>query len=306
MSVDVVCAGHVFLDLTFEGLGEVPAPGTERFARTLHETPGGAAITAIGLTRLGLRTAIAAPVGVDLAGETLRRLLEREGVVCAGGDVERTPVTVVLPVAGDRAMVTYEPETRVDAATVERLAPRAVVTGIERLDLVPEGVAGYVVLGDPEADRLAGGELPVEIARFRALLANRGEAERLTGTDDPAAAAVALAEHVPTAVVSCGADGAVAAYDGEVVEVSAPQLEALDTTGAGDLLAAAYVWGDLEGLPLDERLRRAVVYAALSVRTATGAASAATIDELERALAELGSTVAKGAIVQTASAKEHA
>ena len=74
-----------------------------------------------------------------------------------------------------------------------------------------------------------------------------------------------------------------------------------DTTGAGDLLAAAYVWGDLEGLPLAERLRRAVVYAALSVRTATGAASAATLDELERALAELDP-----AIVQTASAKESA
>jgi hypothetical protein len=43
------------------------------------------------------------------------------------------------------------------------------------------------------------------------------------------------------------------------------------------------------------------VYATLSVRTATGAAGAATLDELERFLAELDP-----AIVQTASAKEHA
>ena len=74
-----------------------------------------------------------------------------------------------------------------------------------------------------------------------------------------------------------------------------------DTTGAGDLLAAAYVWGDLGGLPLAERLRRAVVYAALSVQAATGVAGAATRDELERALAELDP-----AIMQTASAKEGA
>jgi sugar/nucleoside kinase (ribokinase family) len=78
-------------------------------------------------------------------------------------------------------------------------------------------------------------------------------------------------------------------------------VEVRDTTGAGDLLAAAYVWGDLGGLPLVERLRRAVVYSALSVRAATGAAGAATSDELARALAELDP-----AIMQTASAKEGA
>ena len=42
MNVDVVCTGPVFLDLTFEGLEELPSPGRERFARELHETPGGA------------------------------------------------------------------------------------------------------------------------------------------------------------------------------------------------------------------------------------------------------------------------
>ena len=66
LTVDVVCTGPVFLDLTFEGLDALPAPGEERFARDLHATPGGAAITAIGLARLGLRTAVAAPLGDDL------------------------------------------------------------------------------------------------------------------------------------------------------------------------------------------------------------------------------------------------
>ena len=72
MTVDVVCAGPVFLDLTFEGLDALPEPGRERFARELHETPGGAAITAVGLARLGLRAAVAAPLGDDVAGRTVR------------------------------------------------------------------------------------------------------------------------------------------------------------------------------------------------------------------------------------------
>jgi len=301
VKVDVVCAGPVYLDLTFEGLEELPEPGRERFATALHETPGGAGITAIGLARLGLRVAVAAPgLGRDLAGQTLRRLLEAEGVVCAGSETERTPVTVVLPLDGERAMLTYEPSAQVGPGELAHLRPRAVIIGIDQLRLVPDGALAYVVVGDRAAERYALA-LPDEVRGARALFANRAEGERLTGRSGPEAAALALAEHVAVAVVSCGADGVVAAADGDLVEAPAPQVEVCDTTGAGDLLAAAYVWGDLGGLPLAERLRRAVVYAALSVRTATGAASAATLDELERAVAELDP-----AIVQTASAKEHA
>jgi sugar/nucleoside kinase (ribokinase family) len=300
MSHDVVCTGPVFLDLTFEGLDELPAPGRERFALELHETPGGAAITAIGLARLGLRVAVAATLGSDVAGMTILRLLESEGVGCAGETGGRTPVTAVLPLDGERAFVTYDPSAHVEPALVERLRPRAVIVGFDQLQLIPDGALAYVVVGDRDAELFAG-SLPPEAGRVRALLANRSEAQRLTGERDPEAAALVLGEQVPVAVVSCGAVGAVAASGGNVFDCPAPPMEVRDTTGAGDLLAAAYVWGDLEGLPLVERLRRAVVYSALSVRTATGADGAATLDELERALAELDP-----AIMQTASAKEGA
>ncbi len=290
----------MFLDLTFEGLEGLPEAGRERFASDLHETPGGAAITAVGLARLGLRAAVAGPLGGDVAGVTLRRLLEDEGVACVGPNAARTPVTAVIPIGGERAFVTYEPPARLDANVPDRLRPRAVVVGIDELDLVPAGALAYVTVGDRQSERYAGA-LPAALGRARALFANRAEAARLAGTSDPEAAALALAERVPTAVVTCGAEGAVAASEGELVHAPAPLVAARDTTGAGDLLVAAYVWGDLEGLPLVERLRRAVVYAALSVRTATGAASAATLDELERAVAELDP-----AILQSASAKESA
>jgi len=279
----------------------LPELGREQFARELHETPGGAGITAVGLARLGLHVAVAAPgLGRDLAGQTLRRLLEREGVSCAGPDSERTPVTVVVPLDGERAFITYEPSADVERAALESLRPRAVVVGLSQLGLVPAGAFGYVVVADREAHQHARA-LPSGLGDARALLANRSEAERLTGQPTAEEAALALAEHVPTAVVSCGGDGAVAATNSELVRAAAPRVAVRDTTGAGDLLVAAYVWGDLGGLPLEERLRRAVVYAALSVQSATGAGSAATLDELERALAELDRT-----IVQSASAKEHA
>ena len=298
MTVDVVCTGPVFLDLTFEGLDALPRLGEERYARNLHTTPGGAAITAIGLARLGLRTAVAAPLGDDLAGELVRRQLEAEGVVCAGATAGRTPVAAVLPVGGERAFVTFEPPAAIEPSTVERLRPRAVVAGLGALPLAPQGVSVYAGAGHRDAERHAS-SLPAGISDARALLVNRAEALLLTGERDADDAALALGGTVATAVVTLGAEGAVAAEDGELVTVAAPQADPRDTTGAGDLFMAAYVWGDLAGLPLPERLQWAAVYAALSVRTATGAASAATRDELEQAMAQL-----ETAIVHESTAKE--
>jgi sugar/nucleoside kinase (ribokinase family) len=283
---DVVCAGPVYLDLTFEGLEALPAPGEERFASDLHATPGGAGITAIGLTRLGLRAAVVAPLGSDFAGVLVREWLEAEGVNCAGPAAGRTPVAAVLPVDGERAFATFEPAVSVDRRTIERLRPRAVVVGLDTLGVAPAGTSLYAGAGYRDAERHAG-RLPTGLAQARALLVNRAEALVLTGEHDAGRAALALAETVTTAVVTRGAEGVVAAEDGELVTVAAPRTHARDTTGAGDLFTAAYVWGDLAGLPLPERLRWAAVYAALSVRTATGAASAATRNELEQAVAEL-------------------
>jgi sugar/nucleoside kinase (ribokinase family) len=286
VTVDVVCAGPVFLDITFEGLEALPGPGEERFARDLHTTPGGAAITAVGLVRLGLGAAIVAPLGRDFAGTMLQEQLEAAGVACAGGRSGRTPVAVVLPVGDERAFATFEPPTRIDADRIERLRPRAVVVPLDELELAPGKTTVYATVGQRTVDRLER-ELRSGGARVRAVLANHDEALRLTGETDVDAAALALAELGESAVVTRGADGAVAAAAGELVAVGAPRVEAQDTTGAGDLFVAAYVWADLAGLPLQERLRRAAVYAALSVRTATGTRSAATLDELERAVAEL-------------------
>jgi sugar/nucleoside kinase (ribokinase family) len=58
------------------------------------------------------------------------------------------------------------------------------------------------------------------------------------------------------------------------------QVEVVDTTGAGDLFTAAYVWADLEGTPFEERLRLATAYATLSVRAQTARAGATDRNEL--------------------------
>ncbi|MDO8106761.1 carbohydrate kinase family protein [Isoptericola sp. b441] len=71
---------------------------------------------------------------------------------------------------------------------------------------------------------------------------NRAEAALLTGTDDPAEAAVRLTERCRTAVVTLDADGAVVASRGSApVAIPALPGPVLDTTGAGDAFCAGFL-----------------------------------------------------------------
>jgi sugar/nucleoside kinase (ribokinase family) len=278
-SVDLACAEPAFLDLTFTGLEAIPAPGEERLADDLLRSPGGGAITAIGAARLGLTTALVSPLGDDVTGELLRSALADDGVRWAGRRVARTPVTVVLPAHGDRAMATFDPGEQVTAAELAAVEPRAVVLSLPRLAFAPATARVYATVGDIDARALAGGELP-DLRRVRALLVNEREAELLTGVADPAHAAELLAERTPVAIVTLGRRGALAAGAEGTFRVGGLVVDTVDTTGAGDLFSAAYVWADRWGVALAERLHWAVLYAALSVRVATAVAGAVSLQAL--------------------------
>ena len=137
MGVDLAVATPVFLDYTFVGLEALPGPGEERFAGDMLRSPGGGAITAIGAVRLGLTAGIAAPLGRDLAGNFVRLALDEEGIASGEPRDIRTPTTVVMPVDGERAMVTVDPGARARRSDVEALEPRAVGVNLELLEVAP-------------------------------------------------------------------------------------------------------------------------------------------------------------------------
>ena len=183
--IDVAVATTPFLDITFSGLDALPQPGQERYARQLHRSAGGGAITAVGAARLGLRAALAGPLGSDGEGALLRDDLEREGVTLVAPHAGPTATTVVLPTNCDRAMVTYDPGARARAQDLAELAPRALVCGLEEQALAPPGTAVYLTLGDEEARALAGAA-PASIGGAHAIVLNESEALRISGADDAA------------------------------------------------------------------------------------------------------------------------
>lgn len=285
MSVDLACCDPAFLDLTFVGLDALPAPGEERHARDLLRSPGGAATIAIGAARLGMSAALAMPLGDDADGAFLRAALEAEGVAVNPRTAGRTAVTAVVPWDGDRAMLTFDPGTALEPGDLAAFAPRAVVLSVRRLHCAPAGAAVYAVAGDADA-RSGAGALAASGAD--ALVVNAREATLLAGAPDAAGAARALGEHVERGVVTLGAGGALAVDRGQLVQVDGVAVDAVDTTGAGDLFTAAFIWSDQAGAPLEEALRWACLAASLSVRVPTAVAGAQTHDQLVAAGTDRG------------------
>ena len=83
------------------------------------------------------------------------------------------------------------------------------------------------------------------------IFANEEEAKAYTGKE-PREALEELAKYTSLAVVKLGAEGALVSYQGTVFEIKAKKVQALDTTGAGDLWAAGFLFGFLSGSDIPE------------------------------------------------------
>ncbi len=94
------------------------------------------------------------------------------------------------------------------------------------------------------------------------LFANHTELAALTGEDDFEAGIAALKDKVPTLVVTRSAEGAVGLQGGERAEVPAEPTTVVDTTGAGDLFAAGFLYGHVRGESLETCLRMGAICAA--------------------------------------------
>ncbi|MBQ0947836.1 sugar kinase [Streptomyces sp. RK76] len=284
---DVYLTGTVFLDVIFTGLDSAPVRGTESWARGMGSSPGGIANMATALARLGLRTSLAAAFGDDHYGDYCwDALAQGEGIDLSPSRTVpgwHSPVTVSMAYEGERTMVSHghEPppeEPSPDCPPRARAAVASLTPGVRAPWIAQAAARGTRVFADVGWDDTGAWDLAglPDLAHCEAFLPNAEEAMRYTGATCPRAAAHALTEHVPLAVVTLGADGAYAVdrRTGESAEVPAIEVEALDPTGAGDVFVAGFVTGTLAGWPLADRLAFAGLTAALSVQEFGGSLAA--------------------------------
>jgi len=94
------------------------------------------------------------------------------------------------------------------------------------------------------------------------LFCNREEAMGFTGTSDLESAAQSLQDYCKTFAITCGAEGALV-FDGErSYHIDAQPVKAVDTNGAGDMFAGAFLYALSQDLGYDTAGRFASLAAA--------------------------------------------
>ena len=103
----------------------------------------------------------------------------------------------------------------------------------------------------------------IDGGRIDVLFANQAEIEMLAGVPHLDSAVEAVRGKVETLVVTRGEHGALATRGSERAEVRAePVAEVVDTTGAGDLFAAGFLFGYTRGRSLEQSLKLGAIAAA--------------------------------------------
>ena len=290
---DVVVVGSVNADLVV-GVERRPAPGETVLGSDLATYPGGkGANQAVAAARLGGRVAVLGRIGDDGHGALLRASLADAGV-----DLDHLLVTegpsgvalITVDTDGDNSIIVSPgANARLVPADVERARPlltgAAVVSfqleiPIETVEAAARTAAGAgarVVLNLSPPAPLPGG-LP---ALCDPLVVNEHEAAYLLGRrDDPAAMATGLLEQGPRSVlVTLGADGALVADRSGVTAVPSPEVEVVDTTGAGDAFTAALCLRLARGDGLVDAARFAARVGAAAVRKPGAQSSYPAADE---------------------------
>jgi sugar/nucleoside kinase (ribokinase family) len=103
-------------------------------------------------------------------------------------------------------------------------------------------------------------------AGFATLFANADEAAALSGSTDPETQFARLTPNYGRVVIKLGPAGAaIGTAAGLRVSLPAPQVEVVDTTGAGDAFAAGFLSAELRAEPLEACLARGIEAGATAV-----------------------------------------
>ncbi|KUO13365.1 ribokinase [Streptomyces sp. DSM 15324] len=282
---DIVVLGSTNMDLVTY-VEKAPQRGETVTGREFRTIPGGkGANQALAAAHAGGTVSMIGAVGNDSFGARLRSTLEHSGV---NTDHLRTvefpsgTAHIVVDDDGGNAIVVVPGAN----ATVDHLAPgdAVLIASADALLLQLEIPLPAVVAG-ARAARAHGVRtiltpapaqpLPPELlAATDLLVPNEHEATALTGRTDPREAATALLELVPEVVITLGAAGCLhAARGAEPLTVPAPQVAAVDSTGAGDTFVGALAVALGEERPVRQALAWAAAAAALSVQRPGASAS---------------------------------
>jgi sugar/nucleoside kinase (ribokinase family) len=228
---------------------------------------GSAANTIHGLARLGVETAFIGTIGKDETGDFFHNDMKASGIhpmLFQSQTSSGVAIALVTP-DGERTFATYL------GAAVDLSAAHLEAGHFAGHNYFY--VEGYLVFNEElllkalKEAKKAGLTIALDLASYNVVeakkdfllqilseyvdivFANAEEARALCDLA-PEEAIDFLSELCSIAIVKTGAAGALLKQDGKTIHVPAIKVTPLDTTGAGDMFAAGFLYAHLHGFPL--------------------------------------------------------
>jgi sulfofructose kinase len=290
--LDVVGVGLNATD-TLIFVSQFPASGSKVEVRSISVLPGGQVATAmVACQHWGLRTRYVGKLGDDLAAKIHQDAFAHAGV--------ETQITTVPNCASAQSLIVVDPhaERTVLWQRDDRLAIQPSELDREWIAsaraLLVDGrdtaaaaraaewarEAGIPVIADLDAPYPG---LDLLLANVDYLIVSRDFPAELSGKTNLQESLPALQRRFGCRLTAAtlGTDG-VLAWDGEQFHYSgAYQVPAVDTTGAGDIFHAGFIYGLFQNWPLQQNLDFACAAAALNCMAAGARGGIQTIEKIE-------------------------
>jgi sugar/nucleoside kinase (ribokinase family) len=234
--------------------------------------PGGAACnTIVGVANLGGEARFIGRRGNDAYGKAFEKQLIKgrvEPLISVSDSPTGKVLSVITPDA-QRSMFTF-----LGAST--ELDPESITSGLFKETAIAM-IEGYLLFNRTlmqaalTAAKEAGSLIALDLASFEVvnasrdilfdlvrdyvdiLIANEDEARAYTGFEDEEKAVEDLSRHVAYAVLKVGARGSYVSHQNNLIKIPAQEgLPPVDTTGAGDLWAAGFLFGIAHGFSIEK------------------------------------------------------
>jgi sulfofructose kinase len=288
-SVQAVCAGVITID-TIALVDKYPGEDERVLANEISRAGGGpAAVAAVALSRLGIKSAVVGTIGDDADGKEVLRIFAKEGVDTSGISIGSTATAGSVIVASKehsaRAISTRQPVVQApinDAA--KHLIANAQYLHVDHVGIKRLGEMGVTRGKGPQISFDAGYGVesfdPIVVDLF--VPTDRQTALRYPGVDLAVALENDSLKAGNTVVATQGSAGS-AGFSPETGLVTAPgfKVDVISTLGAGDVFHGALVAQLIQGHSLQEAMRRANAVAALSCRGLDGQSMIPTTTELD-------------------------
>jgi ribokinase len=277
-----------------------PRPGETVLGSSFFMAPGGkGANQAVAAARLGAKVTLIAKLGADLFGQAAMQGLTKEGI-----NTEAVLVDTVAP--SGIAVITLDdqgenhiivaPGANMHLSAQDIMAQEILIRShdliLVQLEIPLDTIAQIVLLAQKHQKKLVLNPAPAQdlpnslLDGLFLITPNETEAGCLTATDPMTTGATRkmalnlLDRGVQNVIITLGEKGAFFISREQELQVSAPRVQPVDTTGAGDIFNGALAFFVAEGAPWSEAILHACRAASFSVTRLGAQSSAPTKTEL--------------------------